>query len=57
MKKLDLARFVTTVLYNRDELVSADHWKVKDLMRMRKDDLEDFHAMAVKANRFKKLMK
>jgi hypothetical protein len=57
MKKLDLARFVTTVLYNRDELVSADHWKVKDLMKMRKDDLEDFHAMAVKANRFKKLMK
>lgn len=54
MKKLDLARYVTTVLYNRDELVSVDHWKVKDLMKMRKDDLEDFYRMAQKANKSRK---
>jgi len=54
MSKVDLARYITTVLYMKDELVSADHWKVKDLMKMRKDDLEDFYNMAKKADRNRK---
>jgi hypothetical protein len=54
MKKIDLARYITTVLYNRDELVKADHWKVKDLMKLRKDDLEDFYNMAKKADKSRK---
>ena len=54
MKKLDLARYIVKVLYMKDELPSSDHWKVKELMKMRKDDLEDFFNMAKKADKSSK---
>lgn len=54
MKKIEMARYVTKVLFNLDETVSPDHWKVKDLMKCSKPALEDFYNMAKKAENSRK---
>ena len=59
MGKLEMSIYITNALYpweiNRkglhDKSVTADHWKVKDLMKKSKSTLQDLYIMAEKANR------
>lgn len=54
MTKLEMAVFIANTLFGKDLVggtVKDDNWKVKELMRHSKSNLEDFYKMAERARR------
>ena len=55
MGKLEMSIYIANALYPWEifTTVTADHWKVKELMKKSKSTLQDLYVMAEKANRSK----
>jgi len=50
MRKIDMACEIARQLF-KDDSIDQFNWKVKDLMKCKKDDLQGFYKLAMKAKK------